>query len=98
MIQELKKDMLINNKLCRLKDYSFERVEALPIGTKSFLKELMLSGYIPRDTLNQLGREFACLIQSGQWTGILIVSENLNKYKKYDNLKKEGLFHQVNML
>ncbi len=58
----------------------------------------MPSGYISRDTLNQLGREFAGLIQSGQWTGILIVSENPNKYKKYDNLKKEGLFNQVNML
>ncbi len=32
--------MLINNKLCRVKDYLFERVEALPIGTEFFSKRI----------------------------------------------------------
>lgn len=98
MIQELDKDIFDNGKLYRVRDYLFERINALPVGTEFTLKELLPPDYTPINALNQLGKEFAGLIQSGQWLGISIISENPNRYKKCDDLKKEGLFHQVNML
>ena len=98
MISELEKNIVVNNPLSciKVKDYLFEQINYLPIGSEFTLKDLLPSNYQPKNSLNQLGREFACLIQRVEWTGILIKSENPNKYKKYDKLRKEYLFKQIN--
>ena len=52
-------------KLYRVRDYLFERINALPVDTEFTLKELLPPDYTPINALNQLGKEFAGLIQSG---------------------------------
>lgn len=97
MISELDKDILVDNCPCNVKKYLFNKINALEVGDEFYLKDL-LSPYEPQGSLYQLGKEFAGLIQSGQWEGISIISENPNKYRKDAVLRKEVLFHQVHLL
>lgn len=64
MISELDKDILVDNRLCNIKKYLFDNINALAVGDEFTLKDL-LSPYEPQGSLYQLGKEFAGLIQSG---------------------------------
>ncbi len=52
-----------------------------------------------KEVSNELGKEFAGLVQSGDLKGILIIEENpVMKYRKYDEIWIELVFHQINPL
>lgn len=97
MISGLDKDIFLDNCQYNVKKYLFNKINSLAVGDEFTLKDL-LSPYEPQGGLYQLGKEFAGLIQSGQWEGISIISENPNKYRKDADLREEKLFHQVHLL
>ena len=52
-----------------------------------------------KEVSSELGKEFAGLVQSGDLKGILIIEENpVMKYRKYDEIWIELVFHQINPL
>lgn len=87
MISQLEK-ILPDGRI--LKKYLFEKINSLNIGKEFYLRELLTD--FKDINMQELGREFYGLIQSGEWNGLEIISSNPNKYKKYANLTEEKLF------
>lgn len=73
-----------------LKQYLFKKINSLDIGEEFYLRELLTD--VKNINMQELGREFYGLIQSGEWNGLELISSNPNKYKKYANLTVENLF------
>lgn len=99
MISELRKDIPDGNGgYITVGNYLIIRIKNLPLYEEFTLNDLM-KNYTSKVS-NELGKEFAGLVQSGDLKGLLIVEKSpVMKYRKIDSeIWIDYVFHQVNPL